>query len=473
MCGVAGYISSGHHAATRVMSALVEQQNRGQASSGLSVLLDNEGNMTRRTRRGPVDELLKRLDFNELPGSLASGHVRYATAGSLEDAQPFVGWIDGQQLSLSVNGNTVNIDGRYWETYVKALQVFRHAQSDTEALLHHVAQTPGDDLVARLCQAFQTVEGAWSLVALIDDGRLVAMRDPWGFRPLWLSQTGDGYLVSSEKTKSQSPNIKSCQPIVPGEIVCIDRNLTLTRWIYRQPAERLYVCSFEWTYFLDPDSPGVYNFRTGCGDRVAREIKESGGAPTDVDGVVPVLDSGGDAADQFAFAMGLPVIRGLNRSRSSKEVRAFLGASHGERQQLVSLKHIPNPEAVAGQDLYMVDDSIVRGDTMRSVIASLRSAGAGKIHAVIASPPVTGPCYYGIATPTTEELVASGRTVEQVRAFIGADSLYYLSLEGYRECYRHLSIPGYRERLEPCRHMCDACMSGDYPPFVPPHHRPS
>lgn len=468
MCGVAGFIGSRNDAVSQVISTLVEEQNRGMASSGVVVLTES-GAMRRRTRSGSVEELLKRLDLHELPGHAAIGHLRYFTSGDMEDAQPFRGWMEHQQIALAVNGDTVNIRGMPWQQFVSGLQVFRQAQSDTEALLQLVAQTDGNDLVDRLCRAFQEVEGAWSLVALTGDGKLVAMRDPWAFRPLLLCRTPHGYLVASE-TKSLPLNLESIESVLPGEIVCIDPDLTLKRWTYRAPAQRLYVCSFEWTYFKDPGSPGVYNFRTECGQRLAQEAKESGHAPQNIDGVVPMLDSGRDAANSFAHAMQLPVICGMNRSRLSKDVRAFLGSTTSERQHIVALKHIPNPEAVAGKRVYVLDDSIVRSDTITAAVRLLRSVGVRQVHVVSASPPIKWPCYYGIATPTRDELVASHRTTEAVCQVIGADSLRYLSLDGHRAAYRHLSIPGFLERLEPNLHVCDACMSGDYPPFVPPHH---
>lgn len=468
MCGVAGFIGSRNDAVSQVISTLVEEQNRGMASSGVVVSTES-GALRRRTRSGPVEELLKRLDLHELPGRAAIGHLRYFTSGDMEDAQPFRGWVADRQIALAVNGDTVNIRGLPWQQFVGGLRVFRQAQSDTEALLQLVAQTDGDDLVDRLCRAFQEVEGAWSLVALTGDGRLVAMRDPWAFRPLLLGRTQHGYLVASE-TKALPLNLESVEPVLPGEIVCIGPDLKPKRWTYRAPAKRLYICSFEWTYFKDPGSPGVYNFRTECGQRLAQEVKEGGHAPSGIDGVVPMLDSGRDAANSFAHAMGLPVICGMNRSRLSKDVRAFLGSTTSERQLLVALKHIPNPEAVAGKNVYLLDDSIVRSDTITAAVSLLRSVGALRVHVVSASPPITGPCYYGIATPTRHELVAANRTVDAVCAYIGADSLHYLSLAGHRAAYRHLSIPGFLERLEPNRHLCDACMSGDYPPFVPPHH---
>lgn len=471
MCGIAGYIGRAgatKDAAVRVAAILAEEQNRGQGSAGIAILED--GNIEVITKRGSVESLKERYDLSAYPGGSAIGHIRYPTSGSSRfDMQPFCGEISGSWtwLALAVNGDTVNINGQPWAEYRRSLRgaVYR-ARSDSEVLLHHIAQADGSDVVKQMCRAFATVEGAWSIVALAADGRLWAMRDPWGFRPLFYGRNKDGVAFASED--SALLGYHRIREVRPGQIVLVDNKLRITTRQYLPPQDRLYVCSFEWVYLKDTGCRGVYHFRTACGQAAARELKRNDLAKR-LKGsiVVPVLDSGRDTAFAFAEALGLRVVGGINRSRLSHNLRAFMASSPDERVRLAALKHIPNPEALAGQRVTLVEDSILRSDTLGELIPRVRPY-VREINVVVASPRITGPCFYGIATPTREELIASSHSTEHIRRRIGADFLYYLSLEGYRSCYQHLSIAGYQEGLRPCRHACDACMSREYPPFVPP-----
>ena len=469
MCGIAGYkgrTGTATDAAVRAAAIMAEEQNRGQGSAGLALLVDNGIEVI--TKRGTLESLKERYQLRDHHCSTAIGHLRYPTSGSSRfDMQPFSGEIGGRWLALGINGDTVNINGLPWQDYRRQLRgaVYR-ARSDSEVLLHHVAQASGHDLVERMCAAFATVEGAWSLVAIADDGRMWAMRDPWGFRPLFYGSNDHGVAIASEN--SALLGYHDIREVNPGEIVLVDDDLQLQRWQYLPPKQRLYVCAFESVYLKDPGCQGVYHFRTACGQRLAEEVRQSGSLETRFLNslVVPVLDSGRDAALAFASALGLRVAAGVNRSRLSHNLRAFMAESHDARVKLAELKHKPNPEVLDGEIVTLVEDSILRSDTLSELVPHVKRY-ARQVNVVVASPRITGPCFYGIATPTHDELIAAHHSNEEIRQRIGADFLYYLSLDGYRSCFRHLSIAGYLEGLKPCCHACDACMSGDYPPFVP------
>ncbi|MDO8559486.1 MAG: hypothetical protein Q7S23_00405 [bacterium] len=468
MCGVAGYIGPTSDAAAAVLRMMIEIEGRGPHSAGLAAVTAD--GLRHQNRLGSASHLAQRIPLDQFHGRAAIGHVRYATAGSLEDAQPLVGEIAGRRIAIAVNGDTVTIHGKPVNEYRKTLQTVYRARSDTETLLHLIAQTPGDDLVERIQNAFCSVEGAWSMIALIDTNQLVAIRDPWAFRPLLLACGKEGFAIASEDCAFSPSWWSRVREIRPGELLCIGADLVPQSRQYRPVAERLYRCSFEDVYLKSPGSRGVFLFRTACGNVLAEEMLAAGGIPAGVSAVVAMLDSGRDAANAFAHRLGLPVMSGINRTRLGRDVRTFLGHSENDRLRLAAQKHLPNPEVLQGRDVLLVDDSIVRGDTLGVVIKMMKAAGCHAIHVAIASPRVTGACYYGIATPTTEQLIAAQATLEETCQRIGAASLRHLSIPGFQSCYAHLSIVGFRERLRPGRDVCDACMTGDYPPFVPPAH---
>ena len=469
MCGISGFIGKTNDAVDHVLPMLIELEGRGPHSAGVSVV-QSGGHIEPQNRLGTATHLAERIDLTKFRGNAAIGHDRYATAGSLADAQPLKGEIDGQEIALCVNGDTVNICGMHVADYRRTgRRVVYRARSDTETLFRLVAESEGDDLVDRLEAAFQKVEGAWSLLALIGDGRIVAMRDPWGFRPLWIGQSEQGIAFASEDSALPS-DFRAQREVAPGEMICVGTDLNVRSWIYRPAAKRLYRCAFEDVYFKKPGSRGVYGFRTACGAATADEMIRLGKVPAGLDGVVPVMDSGRDAGIALAFRLGLPVIFGINRTRLRMGARAFLGHSPYERLKLAAQKHAPNREALRGRSVLLVEDSIVRGDTLMQLIQMVREAGAAAVHVAVVSPRITGPCYYGIATPDRWKLIASSKSFDQTCQHIGADSLYHLSIEGFQANYHHLSIAGFRERLAARSDVCDACMTDDYPPFVPPSH---
>ncbi|MDD5109599.1 MAG: phosphoribosyltransferase family protein [Patescibacteria group bacterium] len=466
MCGIAGYAVRRGNAAAQVLRMQVELEGRGQHSAGVHAL-GPDGTIRYQNRLGPPSHLIQRVNCAGYPGCMAIGHNRYATAGTLADAQPLWGRINDRQISLAVNGDTVRIDGMTVAEYRRSLRTVFRADSDTEVLLHLVAQMPGLDLVEMLQNAFRRVEGAWSLLALLNDGRMVAMRDPWGFRPLWMGRGKGCVAFASEDCALPREASRRCE-VAPGEMIIVGPGLVVERRTYAPPAERLFRCSFEEVYFKSPGSRGVYRFRTACGKATAEEMMRADAVPACLDGVVPVLDSGRDGGNAVAYRLGLPVICGVNRTRLSKGFRAFQGHTEAARRKIAFGKHAPNREAIRGKRILLVEDSIVRGDTLIVLIAMLRAAGAREVHVAVVSPRITGPCYYGIATPKREKLIAANLDMEETRNKLGADSLFHLSVAGFQANYHLLSIAGFREHLTAGRDVCDACLTGDYPPFVLP-----
>lgn len=471
MCGISGYIGAKDDAAEYVLGMQIELEGRGPHSSGIAVV-QPDGGIKQQNRLGPASHLAQRINMAEFRGQAAIGHDRYATKGTLADAQPLWGEIDGQEIAIGVNGDTVSICDLSIAEYRQRQNTVFRARSDTETLLHLVAQTPGPDLVVRLENAFQRVTGAWSLLALIGDGRIVAMRDPWGFRPLWVAENADSVAFASEDSAFPK-DMSQRREVAPGEIICVGKDLHVQSWTYRSSADRLFCCSFEDVYFKKPGSFGVYSFRTACGRETADEMVRLNMVPRGLDGVVPVMDSGRDGGIAVATRLGLPVIFGINRTRLHMSARAFLGHSAHERLRLAAQKHAPNREALEGRSILLVEDSIVRGDTLKQLISMVREAGASAVHVAVVSPRIIGPCHYGIATPDRWKLIAATQKLDETRETIGADSLYHLSIAGFQRNYHHLSIAGFREHLTARRDVCDACMTNDYPPFVPPSHTAS
>jgi len=462
MCGVAGYTTLRINATPHILEMLELLQDRGQSGSGIAVCKD--GDIHARTKSGPVSNLVVGLDLPDAHCGI--GHVRYATSGSKFASQPLTGAIAGTDFALCTNGDTVKLNGKYRDEFRMSLQqsVLR-ASSDTEDVLHLIAQQPGTTFLKRLVNALKKIEGAFSTLVLLKTGVLIATRDRWGFRPLFLAKREDAVAFASEP--SALVDFTLIREVKPGEMVIVNPNLAIHSQEVTKPARRQYRCSFEWVYMMRPDNPGVYPFRRAQGRTVAIEMREKRKLPEKIDGVVAVFDSGRDAAFGFAGELGLEVIPGLNRARRLNTLRAFLGEDEGERNSIAQRKHSANPDAVSGKHLIVVDDSLLRSTTMKVIVRKLRDAGAASVHVVIVSPPIGGPCFYGTNIPTRQELVASNRSESVIRILINADSLTYISLEGYRSCYEHITVSGYEGKLKPCKHVCDACMSGLYPKFVP------
>jgi amidophosphoribosyltransferase len=446
MCGVVGVY--GHpEAANLAYLGLYALQHRGQESAGI---VATDGEKLRPVREmGHVNDIFTANRLKDLPGHAAIGHVRYSTAGdsSKKNAQPIAVDYAGGSVAVGHNGNLVNAvelrerledDGAIFQT-----------TSDTECIVHLIARSRERTLPERAADALRQVRGAYSLVFLTESS-LVAVRDPMGFRPLVLGKINDTWVVSSESCAFELLGAKFERDVEPGEMVIIDdRGLRSVRPFGPQPAHR---CVFEWVYFARPDSTidgrSVYRARERMGRRLAVEH------PVPADVVIPVPDSGVAAAIGYARESGIPYDQGLMRSHYMG--RTFIEPSQQIRHFGVKLKLSPVREVLDGKRVVVVDDSIVRGTTSRKIVEMIRGAGAREVHMRISSPPTVGPCHYGIDTPTREELIGSSRTPEQIREFVGADSLGYLSLEGLHE-----SVNGAGNG--PKEGFCNACFSNDYP----------
>jgi amidophosphoribosyltransferase len=457
MCGVVGIY--GHaEAANLAYLGLHALQHRGQESAGI---VATDGDKLRWVREmGHVGDIFTADRLAHLNGFAAIGHVRYSTAGdsSLKNAQPIAVDYAGGSVAVGHNGNLVNaVELR--ERLEAEGSIFQ-TTSDTEVIVHLIAKSREDALPGRAADALRQVRGAYSLVFLSED-MLVAARDPMGFRPLALGKVNDVWVVSSETCAFELIGAEFVRDLEPGEMVIIDQTgVRSVRPFAPQPAHR---CVFEWIYFARPDSTidglSVYRARERMGRRLSIEHA------VDADVVIPVPDSGMAAAIGYSRESGIPYDQGLMRSHFMG--RTFIEPSQQIRHFGVKLKLSPVREVLKGNRVVVVDDSIVRGTTSRKIVGMIRSAGAREVHLRISSPPTIGPCRYGIDTPTSEELIGSNHSVEQIRDYVGADSIGYLSLEGLYQSVE--GRPAQRKGLPIVssgpqgQGFCDACFSGNYP----------
>lgn len=449
-CGVVAVVGD-PEAAHLAYLGLHALQHRGQEGAGIATS-DGRGMRVHRGR-GLVDEVFDPSDLDKLTGHLAIGHVRYSTAGGgdLRNVQPLVVRSQFGQVAIAHNGNLVNA-GALRARLERSGSIF-NSSSDTEVVLHLLAGSSQETFVNRLVDALYQVEGAYSMV-LMTEGRVVAVRDPWGFRPLVLGRRGEAWVVASETCALGLLDGEVVREIEPGEMVIIDNGDVLSLRPFPQRPRR--ACVFEHIYFARPDSvvfgEPVYARRKALGRQLAAEH------PVQADVVIPVPDSGVPGALGFSEAAGVPFQLGLLRSHYVG--RTFIEPSQQIRDFGVKLKLAPVREVLEGRRVAVVDDSLVRGTTARKIVRMLRDHGAREVHLRITAPPTTGSCFYGVDTPTRDELIASRMTVEGIRDYLGADSLGYLSLDGLH------AVQG-----EARGTFCEACFSGDYP--VPPSGDPS
>ena len=453
MCGVIGVF--GHAEASNLAYlGLHALQHRGQESAGI-VASDGE-NLRIAREMGHVREIFTADRLARVPGAAAIGHVRYSTSGdsSLKNAQPIAVNYSGGSLAIAHNGNLVNAvetrarledEGSIFQT-----------TTDTEVILHLIALSREGTLPERLADALRNVRGAYSL-ALLSESMMIAVRDPMGIRPLSLGRVRGAWVVASETCAFDLIEAEFVRDIDPGEMIVIDKDgLRSLMPFAPQPPRR---CVFEWVYFSRPDSTiagtSVYRARENMGRRLATEH------PVEADVVIPVPDSGTAAAIGYAKESGIPFGQGLMRSHYAG--RTFIEPSQSIRHFGVKLKLSPVREVLAGKRVVVVDDSIVRGTTSRKIIGMIRAVGASEIHMRISSPPTVGPCHYGIDTPSRDELIASSQSIDDIRKFVGADSLGYLSLGGLHAALGKSSSPDVNHGL------CDACFSNEYPiQVIPP-----
>jgi amidophosphoribosyltransferase len=445
MCGVFGIRAPERDVARLAYFGLMALQHRGQESAGIAV--SENGRLTVLRDLGLVAQVFNEEKLHGLPGELVIGHNRYSTTGSnaWENAQPLVHHGRARTVALGHNGNLVNASELRAELAAQGVRLSSTSDSELIAALIANDESPLEDAVAA---AMRRLEGAYSITAL-SEGKLLAFRDPRGFRPLVLGRLGDDWVLTSETCALDLLGASFEREVGRGELVVVDEDGAHFVQAVEPPAGAL--CIFESFYFSRPDSylAGVetHGARVRMGERLARE------APVDADLVLPVPDSGTPAAVGFARASGVPFSEGLIKNRYVG--RTFIQPDQGMREQGIRLKFNPLDE-VAGKRVVVVDDSIVRGNTTRQIVAMLFDAGAAEVHVRISSPPVVGPCFYGIDLPDEGQLIAASRTVDQVREFIGATSLAYLSLEGLTDA---TGRPG--------SELCRACLTGEYPTRVP------
>jgi amidophosphoribosyltransferase len=441
-CGVFGICAPGRDVARHTYFALYALQHRGQESAGIATA--QRGHIMTVRDQGLVNQVFDEQKLRALQGDMAVGHVRYSTTGasSWENSQP-VWRADRREVALAHNGNLINAVELHSE--LRGRGVAFRSTSDSEIMAALLSTHPAEAIEDALVDVMERLEGAYSTVVMTKD-RVVAFRDPAGVRPLSLGMLDDRYCVASETCAFDIIGARFLRDVQPGEIVSLTEDGVQTRMGVR--SDRRALCVFEHIYFARPDSrlggQALQVARGRMGEILARE------APVDADLVIPVPDSGNPAARGFARASGLPQDDGFVKNRYV--ARTFIQPGQELRKHGLRMKFNPLPEVVAGKRVVVVDDSIVRGNTTHQIVAMLRDAGAAEVHMRISAPPIRNPCHYGIDMSTREEMIAHGRTVDEVAAELGCDSLAYLSLGGVYE-----AIQGTRAT------HCDACFSGDYP----------
>lgn len=450
-CGVFGVFAPGEDVARLTYFGLHALQHRGQESAGIAVG-DNE-TVTVTKNLGLVSRVFKESDLDSLTGDVAIGHTRYSTTGSStswENAQPHLSAIGHQIIALAHNGNLVNTHELREELKGNGIRFRSTTDSEVITTLVGSFTQKHNKLREGIRDTMKLIRGAYAVV-LITENALYAFRDPYGVRPLVIGKLDDrGWVVASETCALDIVGAEYVRDIAPGEMIKVSADgLEAEQAV---PAEKPSLCMFEFVYFARPDSEmydcNMYDARRRMGAALAIE------APADADMVMGVPDSGLPAAVGFAQASGIPYGEGLAKNRYVG--RTFISPSQTLRQQGIRLKLNPLKRAIAGKRLVVVDDSIVRGNTTRKLVALLREAGAAEVHMRITSPPVQWPCFYGIDTDSQGQLIASAKSVEEIREHIGADSLAYLSLPAM-----------VASTDTPADAFCLACFDGDYPVEIP------
>jgi len=436
-CGI--FAAKTENAPKKAYYALIALQHRGQESAGISVWKHKIRTIA---GRGLVSEVFRGRELTKFRSNIAIAHVRYSTSGSLSETQPLEVSCCGKEIAVAHNGTLTNflpLRREYEEKGVK----FRHSV-DSELLgisfLWHLKET-GDEFEA-MREVFNEVKGAYS-VAFLFDGKVLVARDPLGFRPLSYG-VGDGHYFASEDSALRL-FIDEVRDVKPGEVFLLSDDVESKVLV----KERHHHCVFEYIYFARPDSVldgvSVYKARVKMGEELARE------SPASADVVIPVPDSGRAAALGFSQVSGIPYAEGLIKNRYIG--RTFIMPGQFYRELKVKLKLSPVKEVIEGKRAVLIDDSIVRGTTMKRIVELLKKAGAREVHVRIASPPIKHPCYMGIDIPTRHELIAAFGSIENVRRAVGADTLAYLSVEGLKKAVGK-------------EDLCLACLTGNYPEWA-------
>ena len=441
MCSVIG-IFGVPEAAKFAYFGLFSLQHRGQEAAGIA---SSDGEKIHISKgRGLVTQVFDEKKLSLLEGNSAVGHTRYSTAGedSVLDAQPIFARYDLGQIAVVHNGNLTNAKEVRREL-IKEGAIFQTFM-DTENMIHLIARSQKEHLYDRIIEALQRIEGAYSMV-ILSRKKMFAMRDPHGFRPLSMAKLGDGWVVASETCAFDLIGAEYVRDVRPGELVVFEEGKEPRSIQVFEPTP--HKCIFEYIYFARPDSQifgkSVYKLRKAMGRELAKEY------PVEADMVVPVPDRGVAAAIGYAEQSGIPFELGIIRNHYVG--RTFIEPTQAIRDLKVKMKLNPIKKVIEGKRIIVIDDSIVRGTTSKKIVGILKEFGAKEVHMRISAPPTTGPCYYGVDTPTKEELISSKYSVEETRKYIGADTLAYLSIEGL------LRSVGNDQSY------CMACFDGNYP----------
>lgn len=448
MCGIFG-ISGHHEAAALTHLGLYSLQHRGQESAGIVSVEDGQVHAIR--AMGLVSDQFSAEKMRTLTGPVAMGHTRYSTAGSssIENAQPALVRFKGGHIALAHNGNLTNALEIRGELEDQG-SIFS-SSADSEVVVHRLAKSRAEKPEEKLAEALQGVEGAYSLLVIIGE-TLVVARDPLGWRPLVMGRLNGAFVFASETCALDIVGATVEREVQPGEIIAVEPDGTM-RTLERGAAGKLHRCVFEYVYFARPDSRvfggSVDRARRALGRRLATEHPAPG-----AELVFSVPDSSNSAALGFAEASGLPLELALIRNHYVG--RTFIQPTQAGRDAKVKVKYNAVRDVLEGKSVVMVDDSIVRGTTTRGLVSLVRAAGAREVHMRVSSPPITGPCWYGIDTPDRDQLIAAKHTVEEIARLIGVDTLGYLSLEGMLG-----AVPDGPDGF------CHACFSGQYPTKPP------
>jgi amidophosphoribosyltransferase len=449
-CGVFGVYAPGEDVSRLTYFGLFALQHRGQESAGIAV--GDGQTVLVYSKLGLVTQVFDEKVLDGLTGTHAIGHVRYSTTGSsarVENAQPaFMTRRDGGGIALGHNGNLVNPLDLARELEAEDIEIT--ATTDSHLVTALLAQQDTSDLVGAFRAVAPKLQGAYSITAM-DEDQIVAVRDKYGVRPLVIGRLpSGGWVFASETCALDIIGADYIRDVEPGELVVADADGLHSHTLFT-PEPRL--CVFEYVYFARPDSQlfgrSVYEVRRAMGKQLADE------APADADLVIPVPETASAAAQGYADRSGLPYAEGFVKNRYV--YRTFIQPSQSMREKGVRMKLNPLPQVIEGKRLAVIDDSIVRGTTTRETVEMLRRAGAREVHLRVSSPPIQWPCFYGIDTANRDELIGSSKSVDEIRDFVGADSLGYLSVDGML-----ISTGVATERF------CHACFSGGYPIDVPP-----
>ncbi len=449
-CGVVGVSLQSTGAAPYLFRGLRALQHRGQESAGIAT--SSHGTLYHRKGMGLVHEIFGQEILDTLRGPVGIGHVRYSTTGSsdLENAQPIVVKIRDQDGAIAHNGDLVNFE--WIRRRLQAQGVELLGDADTEMMAQLIAFEYGRtrELDAAIRRAAAELVGGYAVV-LLAGGRVYAFRDPLGIRPLVLGTVDGGAAVASESVALELMGGKATRDIAPGEVVVLDKGQVVKTSSIASPGARAH-CMFEWVYFSRPDSiaegRSVYEARYRLGERLAKE------SPAEADLVVPVPDSARPQALGFASVSGIPYAEGLIKNRFVE--RTFILPDQRRREFEVRVKLHPVPGLLRGKRVVLLDDSIVRGTTLREIVQMVRSAGASRVDVRVGCPPIRAPCYFGVDMKARRELVAHGREEAEVAQVIGADSVHYVSVAGLVEA---IGLPA--------QDLCLGCLTGKYPVDVP------